>query len=370
MQTINATTPETFELTKTLMQQKLENLLSNNLSTTQALTQIQRDSDLLDDRLIQPSAIIKGGHKLFTGGDQFAMDLEGEQFTFHNNAIGQLSERMGVPTKYAKNLIKEDWGRDLLSTIFQEHGERKTDKMLFRSVDNQFRGVLSNSYRRLDSMKIYENFIHRSAENGAVIYNASYNDVQTWIEVVIPEVFEIKTANNGSIFTVFGARIRNSDFGRSTCELRFFQMNVVCTNGMVGEQAVKEIHLGRKYDSIHYSNKTYELDTRTVSSAINDIVGGVLSSESIAKQAEKMKESTEEVIDTKQAVKRLTAAKIATKEEATEIEEAMLLSDPQEGIQGRPTRWKLTQAMTSVAKSKSTERRKQLEEMAGKMIFS
>lgn len=370
MHTVIADTPQTLELTKNLMQSKLEKLLNNNLSTEQALTKIQRDSDLLDDRLIQPSALITSGQKIFRGGDQFTMNLEGEEFTFHNNAIGQLSERMGVPTKYAKTLVQKDWGRDLLSNIFQEHGQRKTDKMLFRSIDNQFRGVLSNSYRRLDSMKIYENFINKSAENGAVIYNASYNEVQTWIEVVMPEVFEIKTENNGSIFTVFGARIKNSDFGRSTCELRFFQMNVVCTNGMVGEQAVKEIHLGRKYDSIHYSDKTYELDTRTVSSAINDIVGGVLSMENIMLQAEKMKASTEEVIDVKQAVKRLTSAKATTKEEALEIEEAILLSDPNEGIQGRPTKWKLTQAMTSVAKKKSAERRKQLEETAGKMIFS
>src|SRR5690606_34968167 len=110
----------------------------------------------------------------------------------------------------------------------------------------------------------------------------------------------IQTENNGNVYSVFGARISNSDFGDGALEVRAFQMNVVCMNGMVSETALKQIHLGKKLpDNINFSDRTYRLDTQAMASAVKDIMKDTLSQDRIVQTVQKIKQASSEEIDMK-----------------------------------------------------------------------
>ena len=71
-----------------------------------------------------------------------------------DHALGQLATRADIPTAYLRELAHgKDWQQVLAAEILRRHYTHGngTDKYLVRSVLGQVRGVLSSSYRRLDS---------------------------------------------------------------------------------------------------------------------------------------------------------------------------------------------------------------------------
>lgn len=84
------------------------------------------------------------------------MSMPEGQFTLHDNAIYHLAEKMGIPTRYLRELAKGDeWKRSLAAQILNEHsGWTDRIRVPIRTVGNEVRGILSDSYRRLNSVTI------------------------------------------------------------------------------------------------------------------------------------------------------------------------------------------------------------------------
>lgn len=99
---------------------------------------------------------------LFDAADAVEMQLDKNGvYTIHDNAIGQLGERLNVPAKYLRELANGDvWQRELAATILNQHSTwTKRTRTLVRTVGNEVRGVLSDSYRRLNSETIIMSFL-------------------------------------------------------------------------------------------------------------------------------------------------------------------------------------------------------------------
>ena len=111
----------------------------------------------------------------------FIAPIEGN-FNLHGNAISQISEKMGIPAKYLRELSAGDaWQKQLCATILNEHsGWTGRTRVLIRAVGTEIRGVLSDSYRRLNSVDILTAFIREAANNGAVVSDAYMNDTKVW----------------------------------------------------------------------------------------------------------------------------------------------------------------------------------------------
>ena len=108
----------------------------------------------------------------FNGGDdKLVMNMPDGQFSLHDNAIGQLADRMGVPQRYLRQLAQgATWAKSLAAEILNEHsGWTERSRVLVRTVGEQVRGVLSDSYRRLNSVEILTAFVQEAAKQGAVI---------------------------------------------------------------------------------------------------------------------------------------------------------------------------------------------------------
>ncbi len=304
-------------------------------------------------------------------GDKLAMNLPDGQFTLHDNAIGQLADRMGVPQRYLRSLAGgEAWGRQLAATVLNEHsGWTQRSRVLVRTVGQQVRGVLSDSYRRLNSVEILTAFVQEAAGQGAVIADAYMSDTKVWAETILPQPLVIPTRNNGDVVIFMGARFSTSDYGDGAVDMRAFLLNGACLNGMVRESVMKQVHLGSKLpDNLQLSQQTYELDTRTTVSAVRDLTSGLFSRDNIQRKAIEIQGASDMEVDFEHELKRLTKDGGLLKAEGKEVEKILMRNDPDDGVQGGATLWKLTQAITAHARELSPERSRELHEISGNLL--
>lgn len=124
----------------------------------------------------------------FKAEGRVQMAMPEGNFNLHGNAISQISEKMGIPAKYLRELSAGDvWQKQLCATILNEHsGWTERTRVLIRAVGMEVRGVLSDSYRRLNSVDILTAFIREAGGQGAVVSDAYMNDTKVWCETILP----------------------------------------------------------------------------------------------------------------------------------------------------------------------------------------
>lgn len=307
----------------------------------------------------------------FSANGSLRMDMPDGQFTLHDNAIGQLADRMGIPQRYLRGLASgEPWAKQLAATLLNEHsGWTQRSRVLVRTVGTQVRGVLSDSYRRLNSVEILTAFVQEAAQQGAVISDAYMNDTKIWAETILPTPLTVPTAKNGDVVIFAGARFSTSDYGDGAVDMRAFLLNGACLNGMVRESVMKQVHLGSKLpDNLQLSQQTYELDTKTTVSAVRDLTKGLFSKDNLMKKAIEIQGASEMDVDFEHELKRLTRDGGLLKQEGKEVEKILMRNDPEDGVQGGATLWKLTQAITAHARELSPERSRELHELSGQLL--
>lgn len=307
----------------------------------------------------------------FNGEDRLTMNMPDGSFSLHDNAIGQLADRMGIPSRYLKGLAQgEPWAITLAAEILNQHSDwTQRSRVLIRTVGSQVRGVLSDSYRRLNSVEILTAFVQEASGQGAVISDAYMNDTKVWAETILPQPIIVPTAKNGDVVIFAGARFSTSDYGDGAVDMRAFLLNGACLNGMVRESVMKQIHLGSKLpDNLALSQQTYELDTKTTVSAVRDLTRGLFSRESLTQKAYEIQGASEIDVDPEKEITKLTKSGLLLKQEGKEVEKILMKNDPEDGVQGAATLWKLTQAITAHARELTPERSRELHEISGALL--
>lgn len=307
----------------------------------------------------------------FSGDTALMMNMPDGQFTMHDNAIGQMADRMGIPQKYLRSLAQgEPWAVALAAYLLNQHSDwTQRSRVLVRTVGTQVRGVLSDSYRRLNSVDILTAFVQEAAGQGAVISDAYMNDTKVWAETILPTPITVPTRNNGDVVIFAGARFSTSDYGDGAVDMRAFLLNGACLNGMVRESVMKQVHLGSKLpDNLALSQQTYELDTKTTVSAVKDLTKGLFSKDNIMQKAVEIQEASEVEVDFNKELRRLTANGGLLKKEGEAVEKILMRNNPDDGVQGGATLWKLTQAITAHARELSPERSRELHELSGQLM--
>lgn len=303
--------------------------------------------------------------------DVIRLNMPDGQFSVHPNAIRQLADRMGIPQRYLLNLSGGDeWARRLAAHLLNEHSSwTERSRVLVRTVGQQVRGVLSDSYRRLNSVEILTAFVQEAAGQGAVVSDAFMTDTKVWAETILPTPITIPTAKNGNVVIFAGARFSTSDYGDGAVDMRAFLLNGACLNGMVRESVMKQVHLGSKLpDNLQLSRRTYELDTRTTVSAVRDLTRGLFGKENIMQKAIEIQAASEVDVDFERELKRLTKDGGLLKSEGEAVEKILMNNNPDDGVQGGATLWKLTQAITAHARELTPQRSRELHEISGALM--
>ena len=288
----------------------------------------------------------------------------------HKNALDQVCERAGIPGTYVNRLLDKPYGRELivenLSKIFKEEENKK---FLVRSVNDQVRGVLSNSFKRMDSGPIIEAFAKACGDIGAVPVEGIGGDLRWAVKAILPYVFQPSAKRGMEEVLAFGLQLSNSDFGKGVLGLNTFCTRLICTNTATMEQAMRQVHLGKRLsDDIEYSKETYQFDTKTQVSAVKDMVGQLLAPDKVNALVARIGEALEKRIDPKEAWNELPKMGLL-KGEVTAIKELFTDGDVEMLPRGT-TQARLSNAISWFAKSAATpERRLELEEVAGQMLL-
>ncbi len=308
----------------------------------------------------------------FTGDrEAVEMNMPDGTFSLHTNAVGQLADRMGVPSRYLKTLAAgEPWQIMLAAEILNQHSDwTQRNRVLVRTVGSQVRGVLSDSYRRLNSVEILTAFVEEASGQGAVISDAYMTDTKVWAETILPTPISIPTKNNGEVIIFAGARFSTSDYGDGAVDMRSFLLNGACLNGMVRESVMKQVHLGSKLpDTLALSERTYQLDTQTTVSAVRDLTRGLYSKDTIMKKALEIQGASEIEVDFDKELRKLQQGGSILKAEQQAVEKLLMNNNPDDGVQGSATLWKLTQAITAHARELTPERARELHEISGNLL--
>lgn len=308
---------------------------------------------------------------VFDGTRQLSLQMKDGVFALHTNAVGQLAERVGIPSKYLRELSQGGAAqRELAALILNQHaGWTPRSRVLIRAVGTEVRGVLSDSYKRLNSERILSSFLQAALEHGAEACDALMTDTKVYVETILPTPLCIPTRLNGEVVIYMGARFSTSDYGDGAVDMRAFMMNGVCLNGMVRESTMKHIHLGARlpHDML-LSDETYRLNTQTTVSAVRDVTQQLFARENIEMKAQEIYAASEKEVDFDTELKRLVKNNWLRKEEGEHVQKLLMNNDPQNGLQGAATLWKLTQAITAYGRDLNSDRTRELHEVAGQVL--
>ena len=310
--------------------------------------------------------IVKANALQFSGNDGLRMALgDKSEFGIHRFALGQIAEIATVPTRFVDSLAGDEWGRELIAYNLNEiFRHRNAKRHLVRTVNNEVRGFLSDQYRRLDSRPIIEAFVTGVMKLGALPYKGIVTDTRVCIQAILPEVFDVIP---GEVIA-FVLSLENSDFGNGALSLRVGALRVWCDNLAIFEENMRQIHLGRRLDeNILFSQKTYELDTKTTVSALSDIVGIQLNRDGLKKRMELLAVNAQKAVDPAAAMKMLKDALGVGA--AQKVIDAYASADI-EMIPAGANAWRLSNAISWIGGQESDgEKKLELMKLAGRVLL-
>jgi hypothetical protein len=309
--------------------------------------------------------IVKANALQFSGNGGLRVALNNAEFGVHRFALGQIAEVANLPVKFLDSLTATEWGRALiahnLSQIFQH---RDAKRHLVRTLNNEVRGFLSDSYRRLDSRPIIEAFVTGVQRLGALPYKGIVTDTKVAIQAILPDVFDVIP---GEVIA-FVLSLENSDFGNGALSLRVGALRIWCDNLAVFEENMRQIHLGRRLDeNIVFSQKTYLLDTKTTVSALEDIIAVQLNREGLKRRMELLAITAQKAVDPQAAMKML--------KDSLGVGQAQAVIDAYKGadIEMLPAgnnAWRLSNAISWVGGQESdAEKKLELMKLAGRVLL-
>jgi len=360
---------------KEIAQNKLDaKFESGRVNAQKMIIQLQNELDQSRDFLAP-----FGRHEIGDGGIEFGsnghlrMNFQGNSMTVHNHAVTQLGAKLGIPTAYLNGLADGNQEkRDLAAYILNSHRQWMDDdkRFLLRAVGDEVRGVLSNSYKRMDSKMVINSFLQEVRTSEAKIADAHFEPTRYWIEALIPYIIDIPTEKNGIISMAFGVRVSNSDFGDGALDIRSFMFQAVCTNGMVRESMMNKVHLGKRLgENIALSAETYMHESKMMASAVRDVTKLALDSNQIRANIKAIQVAADTNVNLEKEFLRMATRQVQ-KGEIVEIARILTQNDPEDGLNGEATLWKLCQGITAYARNVGGRRERELAQIAGELFDS
>lgn len=172
----------------------------------------------------------------------------------------QFARELGYPAPFfqtTKNMYPEQWA-DLVNAML---GHRDPERVrMVRTLDNNARAYLSNSYSRIDNWQIAEAVLRAANKHGGewqvvgsqITENRMYIKIMTnWVLDIVPG----KRVRAGFIVT-------NSELGDQSVTVRMIIEMEWCTNGAVRNVAEKVRHSSKAYLPT-FTNGAYEMSQTT-----------------------------------------------------------------------------------------------------------
>jgi Domain of unknown function (DUF932) len=279
----------------------------------------------------------------------------------------QLGASLGIPKPYYDRMLAE--APDLLSSNVNRWLERQPAKKLVRTLDNEVRAILSDSYRPLDNLDLAEAVLPKLIDLSATVVSGEVTENRFYLKAVTDRIQgDVK---RGDIIQA-GVVISNSEVGQGSLRVEALDYRLVCLNGMVREQAIRKAHLGRSargYDAIedareYFRSETRMADDRAFFLKVQDATASMFDQLRFNRRLDQYREVSERVIEADPVkVVELTATRIGL----NESERSSVLQHLIRG--GDMSQWGIANAVTRAAADvESYDRATELESLGGAVV--
>lgn len=272
------------------------------LSIQEMSKEILRQSQAKADYLVNTSRLLmepSGSQPLLRVLGDSGEDLV-EPLDMKQTAHQQIGTYLDIPRKYYDRMLQEDPA--LLAHNVNRWFQKTPEQRMIRTVDGHARAFLSNRYRRIDNLDIAKVTLPIIAEmEGARYESTQITDDYMYIKVVNPKL--TTEVVPGDIVQA-GVVISNSETGLGAVCIQPLIYRLVCSNGMVVNDAkTRRNHVGRVNitddNFFLYSQETLAADDRAFILKIQDTVRAAVDEARFARVVDKMRETTQIKLDTK-----------------------------------------------------------------------
>ena len=344
---------------------KMEEVIHKGLANTKAVVE-RILSTQIQDRIAKVSQI-----NVYSPDDKtWRIESDGNfSLGLHNHAFGQIVSDAGMPRKFVDELVEQAngtrWGAELVSHNLKEiFSHRPKQRNLIRADGDIAKGFLSDKFRRIDSRPLLETFMLGASSLGLVPIEGVGLDTRSRVRAVLPKIFE-PVPNE---VMIFGLEWGNSDFGNGGHVVNLWTMRTRCTNLLVANSVLRQIHLGKRLsDDIEYSDRTLKLDTDANRSALSDAMQHAIGPAQVQKMLTSIRSADEKEIKGQDIDKLLKSA--LSKGEMEKVVDMFEGPDVINMPQAKST-WRLSNAISFFAQAESIapDRKLELQELAGKVI--
>jgi len=230
-------------------------------------------------------------------------DRTGQTFILDVNEVAhnQIGTTLGIPAKYYDKMRSDN--PELLALNVNSWFEKNPKTHMVRTLDGVARAFLSDSYRRIDNYDIAQTVLPILSEVFDVTNpqnSFEVTDERLYLKVVNPRL--TTEVVPGDIVQA-GILITNSEVGLGSLTIQPLVYRLVCSNGMVVNDAkVRKYHAGKKNEALEdftlYSSETLMADDRALQLKIRDTVKAVAEQARFEKVVDMMRMAREAKITT------------------------------------------------------------------------
>ena len=264
---------------------------------TELAQEIERQNNAKRDYLVDTTQLTMG---LDVTGD-VRLDIADSAHTFGLNEVAhqQIGQQMGIPLPYYRRMLSDAPG--LLATNFNHSMRNRNEaakerRRMVRTLDNTARAFLSDRYRRIDNYEIANIVLPiLGGIKDVQIASCEVTDRKLYIKAVNPRLQADVTPGD---VVQSGICITNSEVGLGSFEASPLVYRLVCSNGMVvNDAAQKRRHIGAKAqqgeDYALYADETIAADDRAFMLKVRDTVRSIVDATQFDKVVAMMQEARE-----------------------------------------------------------------------------
>lgn len=216
---------------------------------------------------------------------------------FREQALGYYK----IPREYADRVRAAH--PDLYAQTLNTYFSREPARRMVRCLDGQARAFLSDRYRPLDNFELAQAVLPVLMDHQDIrIESTEFTDRRFYLKAVFPRIeMEVK---RGDVVQI-GIMVSNSEVGSGALQVAPLIFRLVCLNGMISpDYGQRRYHVGKRASEEElsyelYSDRTRQLDDAAFFHKVKDTVRGVLTQDVLEKLTAKMKDATEQKIESK-----------------------------------------------------------------------
>lgn len=206
-----------------------------------------------------------------------------------------------IPREYAER-IRETYPvlyADMLNTPMRAEPARR----MVRTLDGNARAFLSDRFRPLDNADLANAVLPRLMDLPDIrIESTEFTERRFYLKAVYPRIqADVKVGDPVQI----GLLVSNSEVGSGSLQVLPLVYRLVCKNGMVSQDyGQRRYHVGKRAQEEEsayelYTDNTKRLEDAAFFAKVQDTVSGVLTQDVLGKLVQRMRDATEQKIESK-----------------------------------------------------------------------